>query len=467
MTDERNALEAPAGRVFWRRVVVIAALGLLLRLFAVLTIPTQPVSDFAEYFRRAQNIAHFGRFQLEVEKQDAAHPPLYPLWLAAFISAGSNELASVKLGNCLLGMATIFVGAGLARRLWGFRAGIAAALLFSFLPRLLLMPLIVASENLFSPLLLLFVGAAARRWRLDARGGRQDSAALRLAAEIGLLIGLLALTRTVAYFLALVWLVGVVFARVRVKTILVELVVILAVQHLVMLPWAIRNERAVGRFTFLNTVGGVGLYSGNNPHASGEWRPWKKDLERARPGILAQGSAEIDDAARQEAVRWIRENPARAARLFVRRLWLIAKQDTAPAWWAIYAKRVAPPYPIRDVLAEHHPLEDHRAAVFWTLRIADYCLIACTLGGLWILFRRAIRSRSGIDRALAVGYLAAIAYIPLLSAPIAVNGRYRWPCEDLSVPLAAMFLTLKRGRTTSLIAQSDAGRPASEENFLS
>ena len=329
------------------------------------------------------------------------------------------------------------------------------------------MPLIVASENLFSPLLLLFMGAAARRWRLDARGDRQGSAAVLLAAEIGLLIGLLALTRTVAYFLALVWLVGVVFARVRVKTILVELVVILAVQHLVMLPWAIRNERAVGRFTFLNTVGGVGLYSGNNPHASGEWRPWKKDLERVRPGILAQGNAEIDDAARQEAMRWIRENPARAARLFVRRLWLIAKQDTAPAWWAIYAKRVAPPFPIRDVLAEHHPLEDHRAAVFWTLRIADYFLIACTLGGLCLLFRRAIRSRSSLDRALAVGYLAAIAYIPLLSAPIAVNGRYRWPSEDLSVPLAAMFLTLKRGRATSLIAQSDAGRPASEENSLS
>jgi hypothetical protein len=52
-----------------------------------------------------------------------------------------------------------------------------------------------------------------------------------------------------------------------------------------------------------------------------------------------------------------------------------------------------------------------------------------------------------------------------LRLAIAVNGRYRWPIEDLSVPLAAMFLTLKRGRATSLVAQSDVGRPASEENF--
>ncbi|HEY6931004.1 MAG TPA: hypothetical protein VJA66_15125 [Thermoanaerobaculia bacterium] len=458
MSAGGSAPESPEGGRFWRRVIVIAGLGLLLRLFLVLTVPTQPVSDFAEYLRRAQNIAHLGRFQLEVEKQDASHPPLYPLWLAAFISVGSNELTAVKLGNCFLGVGTILVGAGVARRLWGVRAGIVVAILFSFLPRLLLMPLLIASENLFSPLLLLFMGAAARRWRLDAAAptDRRGTAAVLLAAEIGLLIGLLALTRTVAYFLALVWLAGVVLARVGVKTILVELFVILAVQHLVMLPWAIRNERAVGRFTFLNTVGGVGLYSGNNPRASGEWRPWASSLERARPGILAQGSAEIDDAARQEALRWIRENPARATRLYFRRLWLIAKQDTAPAWWAIYAKNITPPYPSGDVLPVHHPLQDHRAAVFWTLRLADYILIVCTLGGFWILFRRAIRSRSRFDTALAVGYLAAIAYIPILSAPIAVNGRYRWPCEDLSVPIAAMFLA---GPRRSL-------RDQAAENFL-
>jgi 4-amino-4-deoxy-L-arabinose transferase-like glycosyltransferase len=468
MTDERSAPSAPAGRAFWPRVIVIAALGLLLRLFVVLTIPTQPVSDFNEYFVRAQKIARSG-LQPEIEEPNANHPPLYPLWLAGIVSTGPQALLAVKLGNCLLGVATILVGSGLARRLWGFRAGIAAALLFAFLPRLLLMPLIVASENLFSPLLLLFMGAAARRWRLGAGApsDRQRSVALPLAAEIGLLIGLLALTRTVAYFLALVWLVGVILARLRVKTILVELVVILAVQHLVMLPWAIRNERAVGRFTFLNTVGGVGLYAGNNPHATADWRPWQKDLERERPGILSQGSAEIDDAARQEAIRWIRKHPGRAARLYLKRLWLIFKQDTVAAWWAIYAKRITPPFPGRDVLSERHPLEDHRAAVFWALRIFDAFLLACAFGGLCLLFRRAQRSRSGLDRALAVGFLATVAYFPLLSAPIATNGRQRWPSEDLSVPIAAMFLTMKRGQATSLIAQSDVGFPASEENLPS
>ena len=442
-----------AGLTFWRRVALIAGLGLLLRLFLVAVVPTLPVSDFSEYLRRAENLARWGRFQLESEKQDAAHPPAYPLWLAAFIRVSpAAELTAIMFGNCGLAVLMILIGAGLTRELWGYRAGIAASLIFSFYPRLLLMPLIVASENLFAPLLLLFVWTLTRRWR----GGP----AMRLAALTGLWIGLLALTRTVGYFFALVWLAGMLFARVRWRAIVVELLVILAVQHLVMLPWAIRNQHAIGRFTFLNSVGGVGLYAGNNPRASGDWRPWAKHLERARPGILSQGSAQIDDAARQEAMRWIRGHPGRATRLFFKRLWLIFKQDTAAAWWAIYAKGIAPPYPGRDVLAEHHPLEDHRTAVFATLRIADGLLLLCALGGLLLLFRRARRMGSGFDRALAVGFLAVVAYIPLLSAPIAVNGRYRWPSEDLSVPLAAFFLTLKRGRATSLIAQSDAGCPA-------
>jgi len=265
-----------------------------------------------------------------------------------------------------------------------------------------------------------------------------------LAALTGLVIALLALTRTVGYFLVAVWLLGMIVARVRWRRILLEILVVLVVQHAVMLPWAIRNAREIGKFTFLNTVGGVGLYSGNNPRATGDWRPVKKQLEQLHPGIMERGAAEIDEAARQEALRWIRQNPRRAAQLYVKRLWLILKQDTVVAWWAIYAKKIYPPNPPRDVLPEHHPLEDHRTAVFGSLRIADAFLLVCAVGGFWRLLRRAHRTQSGLDRALAAGFLAAVAYFPLVSAPIAVNGRQRWPSEDLSVPIAAMFLASRR-----------------------
>jgi len=46
-----------------------------------------------------------------------------------------------------------------------------------------------------------------------------------------------------------------------------------------------------------------------------------------------------------------------------------------------------------------------------------------------------------MDRAAAVVFPAAAAYIPAVSAIVAVNGRYRWPVEDLLIPVAAFFVS--------------------------
>lgn len=428
------------GKRFWSRVALLAGAGLALRLFLVATVPTQPVSDYFEYLQRAGNIVRLGVYDAVPGHPDANHPPAYPLLLAAAISLTHAHLLAAKLANCTLALLTILAGAGLARDLWGDRAGLWTAGVFAFYPRQLLMPLVLASENLFCPLLLLFVWVAAKRWRGDARPAR-------LAAAAGLLVGLLALTRTVAYVLWVVWLLGAVLAKVRWREIAAELALLLLVEHLVMLPWAVRNQRAVGRFTFLTTVGGIGLYIGNNPRADGDWHPWQKGLERLRPGIFARGDLAVDRAAREEAIRWIRGQPSGAARLYVKKLWIILVQDRTVGWWAIYGSRIGPPNPGKDVIPGPHLLKEHRAAVFATLRVSAALLVVLAVGGAIVLLARARRERTPFARALAVGYLAAVFYVPLLSAPIAVNGRYRWPSEDLSVPLAAMFVASWRGRS--------------------
>jgi len=266
---------------FWERVAAAAALGFALRIVLALTVPTQPISDFWEYFQRAQNLLRPGPAQPIPGVTDAGHPPAYPLFLAAFMFFASPHLFAAKLANCVLGTLTVLIGAGLAREIGGPKVGVWAAVLFSFYPRLLLMPLILASENLFSPLLLLFVWVAVKRWRTDRSA--------RLAAIAGLCIGAAALARSIGYFLPIVWLAGMAAKRVRLRVILAELALLLAVEHGVMLPWALHNVRASGRFTFLGNLGGVGLFIGNNPHATGGWYVWTSDLERARPGVFALG----------------------------------------------------------------------------------------------------------------------------------------------------------------------------------
>jgi hypothetical protein len=141
----------------------------------------------------------------------------------------------------------------------------------------------------------------------------------------------------------------------------------------------------------------------------------------------------VDEAARQEALRWIRENPGRATRLYFKKLWIILSDDTSIAGWALYGKGISPPEPGIDVLPGTHFAWRHQRSVLRVLRAADFLLLATGFGGLVLLFLRARHGRRREVLAIAVGILAAIAYVPLLSALIAVNGRYRWPSEDLSL----------------------------------
>lgn len=418
---------------YGRKLAGILAAGVLARLLVVLAIPTRPVSDFWGYFLSAQSLASSGRYEIVPNEPIGGHPPAYPLLLSVALRAAppGRELLAAKLANLLLAAAAGWIGAALARRLWGETAGLWTAAWVAFFPRSLLMADLIASENLFAPLLLLFVLLIACSWT------KPRSAALAVA--IGVVAGSLALTRSVAYVLPLVWLLGALVARRPARVWVVELLLLLAAEHSVLLPWAIRNERALGRFTFLSTLGGAGLFIGNNAHATGEWYPWAGDLERLRPGIHAHGAVAVDDAARQEAWWWIREHPGKAARLYVRKLEIIMADDSIVAGFAIFGESVSPPFPPGPVLPGPHPLKAHARLVRSVLRLSGLLLAVCALGGFLVLLRRA-REGSVLDRALAVTFAAAALSVPLLSAAIAVNGRYRWPSEDTIMPLAGFFL---------------------------
>jgi 4-amino-4-deoxy-L-arabinose transferase-like glycosyltransferase len=411
----------------------ILASGALARLAVVFWIPTQPVSDFYGFFKVAQSLATDGRYEAGPGGPDGRRSPAYPVLLSlAMRAAGAGDpLLASKLANVVLAVLAAWIGATLARRLWGDVAALWTAAILSFLPRSLLMTDLLAAENLMAPLLLLFLLLCAGSWIRGFSPGR--------AAAIGLVCGLMTLTRAVAYAFPLAWLAGAVAARRRWRSLALELAVILLAAHAVLLPWAIRNASALGRFTPFNTVGGVGIYIGNSDNATGQWRPWANELERLHPGVFTRGFVAIDDAAWEEALRWIQAHPGRAARLYVKKLRIIASDDAFAAAFAVFAEGIPAPVEMKAVLPGAHPLKEHPAAVRAVLRISGLLLAACALGGFVLLWRTA-RGGSSIDRALAVGFLAAAVCIPLVSAAMAVNGRYRWAAEDAIAPVAGLFL---------------------------
>lgn len=418
---------------FGRRLSLIAAAGLLARLAVILWIPTQPASDFWSYYHRGLNLAAHGAYEAIPGRVDATYPPLYSLLLAGvFLLAPAHTLLAAKVVNCFLGAAAIAAAGLLARRLAGERAGLLAAGLLAVFPRSLLMACLLASENLFSPLLLLLAwivveGATSRR-------------AARLAALAGLVLALAALTRSVAYYAGVLWPLSTITGRRRLRTVLGHALLLLLVQHAVMLPWALRNQATLGRFTFLSTGGGYGLFLGNNPKATGDWYDGRADLEKLAPGIQSRGALAVSDAAGTAALRWMRENPKEALRLYFVKFGLIFRQTFVVASFAVSGRDITPPWPGVDVLPQPHFLKEHPHALNGVLWAAGWALVVAGLSGWVVLARRVLETRDPRDAVPAIVLPAATLYVPVLSALIAVNGRYRWPVEDLLVPVAAVFL---------------------------
>ncbi|HSB37133.1 MAG TPA: hypothetical protein VLH41_09655, partial [Thermoanaerobaculia bacterium] len=288
---------------YGRFLSAILGTGVLLRIGVVLAIPTRPVSDFLGHLHVAENLARTGRYEAASGVPDGRRSPAYPVLLSLplRLTASEDDLRTIKLTNLGLAVLAGLSGATLARRLWGDAAGLWTAALISFLPRSVLMADLVAAENLLAPLLLVFLLLCVPSWA--------GNFSLTRATALGAVAGLLCLTRAVLYPAPLVWIAGAAAFRRPWRALAKELLLILAVEHAVLLPWAFRNQAAFGRFTPFNMVGGGGLFIANHPHAGGQWYPWQADLERLQPGVLARGPVAADDAARREAWRWIRAHP--------------------------------------------------------------------------------------------------------------------------------------------------------------
>jgi len=432
---------------FDRRLVLLAVVGLALRVAVVLTVPTQPTSDSWSYFQRGANLLHHGRYEALSGSPDASYPPGYPLALAAAmaVAPAAGALTAARLLSCGLGSVSVLLIGLLGRRLFGPATGLVAAGLLALYPRHLLQAAVLYSEHLFLPLLLLLLLVLVRAW--------DEPVAWRLAALAGGVAGLLTLVRPIGYLLGLLWLGRVLRRRRRRRLVLAEAALLLVTQHVVLLPWAIRNEITLGKLSFLSSVGGIDLLIGNNPRATGGWMAWRPALEELEPTarVAGLGCFDVDALARRAALRWIRDNPAAAARLYVRKLGQILAPDGYLVTYAVTGTDLWPPFGGTSALPAGHPAIARAPVLRKVLDWAYGLTAALALAG--VSFAAAARSRPpgrpGVsDRALLP--LVTAAYFPLVAAAFLASSRFRWPAEELLLLLAALGLVaLARRRPLS------------------
>ena len=345
-------------------------LGLLLRVALLWETRDTPLVAYDErdYYALAENLVHRGEFALVPGRLTSMRPPLYPAFVAAvFKLTGWESPQAVRVAqvgvSAVLALCTFVLG----KRVFGRRAGIAAAVAVWLYPSFLLANCLVLTELLFALLVVLSA---------IAFGSLVERPSWWRGLLLGLAIGCAALTRSVLWPFPLVLVpMLLVAAPGRPRTRLAIAACVLAGYGLAVGPWAVRNTRLQHVPVVIDTMGGINLRIGNYEWTPDErmWsapfeftgeRSWSAALPQQHPDAPAWTDGQKDKWAQRKAVEFILSHPWVTARRCLIRFadfWGLEREFVAlirdgkyhvPAWFAgLGGAATVLAYPILILLA--------------------------------------------------------------------------------------------------------------------
>jgi 4-amino-4-deoxy-L-arabinose transferase-like glycosyltransferase len=293
---------------------LIFILAIILRLYAVIHFPAEPVSDAADYHRLAIAIATSHGYIAQNGSPTAWRPPGYPFFLAGIYSTAGVNVFIACVVQAILGGLTVLALMRLAMGILDRKAAIVSGVMAALYPGLIYPSRLLISENLAIPLLLLSTCVAVRIAR---------SYSLWAPALLGALLGLSVLTRganmiTAALLFGAVLLIrwrtgGMANAFKCVSLAAMAMAIILA-------PWAARNYAVFHRLAPLSTQDGIGLYSSYWPPRNGSKLIWGT-LPREEDPVVAAAVRTGDELTASEYLKMETINRLRAEPLYFFRLW--------------------------------------------------------------------------------------------------------------------------------------------------
>lgn len=318
----------------------------------------------------------------------------YPAYLAGmYLLFGVHPLAARLIQAVLVGVATCLLVFSLGRRVFGERAGLAAAGIAAVYTYFVYYSAALMTESFF---MVAALAALEMAFRL-----REKPTAGR-AARLGLCLGIAALLRQailpfIPVLLAWLWWEG--RRRLRWQ----HYVIPVAVVALLIAPWTLRNHRVYGHFLLLNANAGYAFYSSNNPALGARWSA-ETAVAPVPDDLLGLTEAEMDRALMRRGLGFVLADPGRYILLTLNRLGEYFK------FW---------------------PSADSSLISNLQRPLSFGLLLPLTLYGLY-LGRQRLRAW-----ALPLLFFAVTAATYLLSWPTA---RYRVPTDACLMPLAALTL---------------------------
>ena len=290
--DWIQGLPGRYGRRTLIALAMIAALGLLVRAYAVVNPVDHPADDSAAYYALSKALYEEGSFGGPSFENSSDWSPGAPLlYAAAYYATGGAREGTARIVEALCGVAAILVVFLLAARLGGRTAGLLAAFGMAVYP-----PFIHSTGELMSePPAILTLPAAILAFLWASERERPWWAWL----VPGLLFGLTAMLRPEYLFvgaafvvlaalrvgLARGWRPGLAGAGLMVAALLVPII-----------PWTIRNLDVLDRVVPISTGSGKALYVGTYLPADGEYQRVKAILvERYEGRDLAPNSEALNE----------------------------------------------------------------------------------------------------------------------------------------------------------------------------
>jgi len=302
------------------------ASAFIISLLWAMTIPNSPISDQIIYDYTARTLAEGKGYIDHSGNPTAFWAPGYSFYLAFFYKILGPSYFSGFIANLFSYAALVYGVYFLGSELYDYTTGVVAATFAALYPTFILYNTILASEILFSALV---VWSFYFLWKSYSTANAGTGWTWAIPA--GVFLGMASLTRSQALILPIMavvmgWIKKSSWSKIAGRFLLASLLMVL-----VCLPWGIRNHTNFGKFVLVSANFGVNLWTGNHEGATGYY----VDLD-ALPDDKKEMEGNVverDEALKKKAFAFIVSHPMQFIWLSIKRFFLSLRSESIAVVW--------------------------------------------------------------------------------------------------------------------------------------
>lgn len=264
------------------KIILILFLALALRIGHVIQFDNRPPTahDGLVFDDIAMNVIENGRFQIgptsperrvvfyDIKEGLSSKEPLYPFFLVCIYKVFGHSFIAVRLIEALIGTLTVLLVYIIGIRFFNMNIAYIASFIIATYPPFIEFTGLFLRENS-----LIFLTSVLIFYLMEI--SNKESVCYRQYAYVGVLLGLIALSKAAILIFTPFFLAALLFKHKRIKSFIKASVVTFAMMMLVISPWTIRNYLVHHKFIPVASNGGINFLLGNNPKASGtNLAPW-------------------------------------------------------------------------------------------------------------------------------------------------------------------------------------------------